>query len=611
MDQLFALSVAVPLLVAAALVGVRPLLSGRRRTLDALAILTAASVAVMLLVIMIRTDGGDRVYWFAGFRPFHGIVIGIDFAAGPLSAGLAALAAVLVTAVMIFSWRYFRQVATYYHALMLTFLAGMTGFCLTGDIFDLFVWFELMGVSAYALTAYRPEERGPIQGALNFAITNSVGAYLSLSGIGLIYGRTGALNMAQIGAYISRHPPDRLVAVAFLLIIAGLLVKGAIVPFHFWLADAHAVAPTPLCVLFSGVMVELGLYGIARVYWSMFGSALGHRAAISHLFLALGVATAVAGALFCFRERHIKRLLAFSTISHAGMFLAGIALLTPLGLAGTAVYVAGHAMVKGALFLCTGIVLHRLGSVNETWLHGRGRHLRVTGVLFTLAGLGLADLPPFGTFLGKGWIEDTGSAHGMPWLTPVFILCAILVGGAVLRVAGGVFYGLGDPPAEDRRMAREAGEETSETDGGGGQRTPLSMLIPPAVLAALAIAVGLTPLGPAVEAAAVRFQDQAAYNATVLHGAHVAHPVAPFPVEAAGVTVSDVVTGLVSAAGALLLACLALYWRRLPALRRGYEPGTGLTALAEGLQSGVINDYVTWMVLGLACIGGVLALIIR
>ena len=110
---------------------------------------------------------------------------------------------------MIFSWRYFERVATYYHALMLIFLAGMVGFCLTGDIFDLFVWFELMGVSAYALTAYRPEERGSLQGALNFAITNSVGAYLSLSGIALIYGRTGALNMAQIGAAIARHPAGR------------------------------------------------------------------------------------------------------------------------------------------------------------------------------------------------------------------------------------------------------------------------------------------------------------------------------------------------------------------------------------------------------------------
>ncbi len=176
-----------------------------------------------------------------------------------------------MTASMVFAWRYFTEIGTYFHVLMLTFLAGMTGFCLTGDVFDLFVWFELMGVSAYALTAYRPEERGPLQGALNFAITNSVGAYLSLSGIALVYARTGALNMAQISAFVSSHPPDGLVVIGFLLVITGLLVKGAIVPFHFWLADAHAVAPTPVCVLFSGVMVELGLYGIARMYWSVFG----------------------------------------------------------------------------------------------------------------------------------------------------------------------------------------------------------------------------------------------------------------------------------------------------------------------------------------------------
>jgi len=220
-------------------------------------------------------------------------------------------------------------------------------------------------------------------GALNFAITNSVGAYLSLSGIGIIYARTGALNMAQIGSDIARHRPDCLIVVAFRLIIAGLLIKGAIVPFHFWLADAHAVAPTPVCVLFSGVRVELGLYGIARVYWSMFGQALRHRSAIVSAFLALGLLTAVVGALFCFRERHLKRLLAFSTISHAGMFLTGIALLTPLGLAAVAADVAGHALVKAALFLCVGIVLHppRLGQRDRAARagppparHGRGVH---------------------------------------------------------------------------------------------------------------------------------------------------------------------------------------------------------------------------------------------
>jgi multicomponent Na+:H+ antiporter subunit D len=619
MNQLFPLAVTVPLLTAAALLALRPLLKNKRLVRDLIALGAAVAVAVMLLFLVIRTSGGS-VYWFAGFRPSGGVAIGIDFEADPFNAGLACLGAVLMTSAIVFAWRYFPQVGTYFHVLMLTFLAGITGFCLAGDVFDLFVWFELMGVSAYALTAYRPEERGPLQGALNFAIVNSVGAYLSLTGIALIYGRTGALNMAQISRYVTTHPTDGLVVVAFLLIITGLLVKSAIVPFHFWLADAHAVAPTPVCVLFSGVMVELGLYAIARMYWSVFGAALGHRAAISHLFLVLGVLTALVGALFCFRERHVKRLLAFSTISHAGMFLAGFALLTPLGLAGEALYVAGHACVKAALFFGAGIILHRLHSVNETWLHGRGRRLRVTGAMFTLAALGLADLPPFGTFLGKGWIDDSGAQvlAGGWWLSAVFCLCTVLVAGAVLRVAFGVFYGLGDPPAEDSRMMAEANEETGETES-GRRRTPLTMLVPPCFLVALGLAAGIAAMVPrvasALESAAVRFEDQSAYASLVLSGARTATPASPYPAAAPDVTAAAVVTALASVAGAVLLALAALYWRRLPVPRalqaRAIAAGPALTGLTRGLQSGVVNDYVTWLVAGVAAIGAILALIVR
>jgi putative Ca2+/H+ antiporter (TMEM165/GDT1 family) len=160
-------------------------------------------------------------------------------------------------------------------------------------------------------------------------------------------------------------------------------------------------------------------------------------------------------------------------------------------------------------------------------------------------------------------------------------------------------------------MPVEATEETSETES-GKQRTPLTMIIPPAALVLAAIVIGfITRLGSTVQAAAIRFEDQAGYNATVLAGAHIAHPVAIAATASTGVTASDVLTGIGSTLGAVILALAALYWRRLPVLRRGYEPGAGLTAPLRRFQSGVVNDYVTWIVLGLACLGGLLAVIVQ
>src|SRR5205823_2541094 len=140
--------------------------------------------------------------------------------------------------------------------LVLLFQAGMCGFALTGDLFNAFVFFELMGVVAYALTGYRVEEARAVQGALAFALVNSLGGYATLLGIALLYARTGELGLAQTGSRLDAHPggPDGLLTAAFVLVVTGLLVKAAAVPFHFWLADAHAVAPTPVCMLLSAVM---------------------------------------------------------------------------------------------------------------------------------------------------------------------------------------------------------------------------------------------------------------------------------------------------------------------------------------------------------------------
>ncbi len=285
-----ALPVVIPLLLAAILAASGSLLP--RRLLDSLAILTSAGVCAICFQLVKLSSAGTIVYWFGNWQPDpHGhFPVGICFTIDPIGAGLAGLVALLVLAAFVFSWGYFESIKSLYHALMLVFLAAMCGLCLTGDLFNLFVWFELMTATAVGLCGYKSEERWPLLGALNFAVSNTVGAFLSLIGVAMLYASTGTLNMSEVGRSLAGHNPGTVfVSVAFLLVISGFLVKAAAFPFHFWLADAHAVAPTPVCILFSGVMVELGVYAIARLYSVIFAPLLGVESdAVRFVLIAMG-----------------------------------------------------------------------------------------------------------------------------------------------------------------------------------------------------------------------------------------------------------------------------------------------------------------------------------
>ncbi|WEO99517.1 complex I subunit 5 family protein [Streptomyces sp. FXJ1.172] len=604
-SDLLPLAVAVPLLGAVVLV-----VGGRwlpRPAIDALVTAWAVLEVALLGLLWLRTGDGHSVSWLGGWSPVHGESVGIVMVGDRIGIGLALLTSALVLAVVAYSWRYFEEPpvahAGTFPALILLFEAGMCGFALTGDLFDAFVFFELMGAVAYALTGYRIEDPRPVQGALIFGVVNSLGAYCSLLGIGLVYARTGELGFAQIGVRLAAHRPDTLTAVAFVLVVTGLLVKAAVVPLHFWLPDAHSVAPTPVCMLLSGVMVELAVYGTARVYWVVFSGP--HSIAQPHLravFVAAGVLTALVGAVMCWQQRHLKRLLAFSTVGHVGLFLIGTALLTPAGTAGTALYVVAHAGVKAALFAVTGVLLDRHGSVDEHGLYRRGRDLPFAGALFALGGFALAGLPPFGTALGKAVTESAGEER-FPWLPVVFVGVSAVTGAAVLRAGARIFAGAGPRPRE-----RYAGPETT---GDGEEpeirdpqrRVPVPMLAVPAVLLGASLAVGLLPgLGVSLAQAARQFTDRTAYTAAVY-----GHPVAPSsPVPDVGWSAEGVLLALASTALAALLAAAAVWG---PALR---SPLAGRAAAAcetvgrrvvvplRRLHSGHLGDYVTWLAVGVA-----------
>jgi multicomponent Na+:H+ antiporter subunit D len=591
------LLVAVPLLAAAVVAGGEHVLP--RRVRDAIGIAAAATVCALALVVMTNAERGEVVHWFGGWRPRGGIAIGLDFAADPLSAGLAALAGGVVLAALLFSWTYLHEAARLVDTLMLVCCGALCGFAVSGDLFNMFVWLELMGVAAYALTGFEIRQLGPLQGAVNFAITNTVAGLLVLTGIALVYGRTGALNLAQIGRTIAAEKPDGLLVVAFTLVVCGFLCKAAVVPFQFWLADAYAVAPAPVCSIFAGAMTEVGLLGVARVYWTAFSGPFGaHPHAVGDLLLWLGVVTALVGGVMAFLQRHLKRMLAYSVVCHVGIVLAGIGLLSSRALAGGAVVLLAHGLLVAGLFLAVGVLVLQLRSVDELHLHGRGRGKPLLGAVWAAGALALAGPPYVGLFLGHSLLDDAATEAGRQWLPPLLWLAGAITSAALLRCGARIFLGAGverdpllSPEMEERPPAR------------GGR--PGLLLVVATALVVLGAAVSLVPgLAQRSLYGADRFRDRAAYAASVLDGRAVrAVPQLPFAI--AHASLASLLYGVGATLFAVGLAAVGLSGVRLP--RPLEAPLVGLKAL----HSGIIGDYVMWLTAGTALIGGVWAVTLR
>lgn len=599
MNTLATMLVVGPLLAGAVIAGVSVTGVGRRLA-DPVALVVALAVTVGALVLLRETGDRTRVAWQGGWEPVHGRPLGVALVADRSALLMVCLVGLLTLAALTYSWHFLADTGASYVVLVMVFLAACSGFVLAGDVFDAFVWFELMGVAAYALTGMRIEEHRSVHGALSFGIVNTVGASLSLSGIALLYARTGELNLAAMGEALRAGPHDDLVLVSCALLLTGVLVKMALVPFHFWTADAEAVAPTPVCVLLSGAMITVGAFAVARWWWVVFDGAVP-ASSMRHALIGLGAVTAVVGAVMCASQRHLKRLLAYSTVAHSGVIACGIGLLTGPGLAAAGLYAVGQACAKGSLFLVTGILLNRFETLDEHELHRRGRDMPIAGATFLVGGLALAGFPGLGTWAGKAAFGTAFADAHTEWLEVVVGLVSVLTAGAVLRAGMRVFLGLGDVP--------DPGPDTHEEPEGDlpPARDAWRVLVPPIVLLVVPTALALSSVAPtgAAEAGAW-LTDRTAYVDAVLHGATGAHPAVgaePFWNPPA------VALALLAAVLAIGFAAAGLWPSRRPdAVAAVMSPVRRAVQGLLVLHRAHVGDYVSWVLVGFTVLGATLLL---
>jgi multicomponent Na+:H+ antiporter subunit D len=594
MNTLAPLVVAVPLLAAALIAAL-----GRHvgaRLADVLTLGATAGCAGLLIALLARLHGRIEPVWLGGWHPRDGVAIGVSFTLDPAGVGLALFIALLMLLAIVYGDAALDPEPPHVHVLALVFLAGMVGFCLSGDLFNLFVFFELMSVSAFALTGIDIDKGSALEGSLNFAVTNTIGSFLAVIGISLVYARTGALNIAQAGHVLDHGHVDGLVVVALAFLACGFMVKAAIVPFHLWLADAYAVAPTAICIVLAGAMSELGVLGVVRIVFGVFGDPVAaHADAVRTVLVVAGLTTAVLGAVMAYAQDHLKRMLAFVTIGHVGLFLAGAGLLASAGVGAIAVYVVADGCTKAALFACVGIVQWRLGHVSESALRGRGRDLRYTGAAFVVAALLGTGLPAFGPFLGKALLDDAFVHRVGWWAAGIAVAATALTGATLLRAAGCVFLGWGVDESD-----REPFESLTEPQ----PRTPVRMAAPVAILIAGAIAIGLVP---GVRHAAHVAGTQATAHGTIVHTvlggatAPLVHGALPGPPD------HDWLIAALTVALAIALAGYMLGHQRLGLPSFARVARRPLDAL-HALHSGRLGDYVAFLCAGAAVFGGAFAL---
>lgn len=421
---------------------------------------------------------------------------GITLVADGLSAALVALTGLTATLALVFARADVTAEEEHagFHPLVHAMLAGVCGSFLTGDLFNMYVWFEVMLISTFGLLVIGS---GSLDGAMKYVGLNLVGTVAFITGVGLLYGTTGALNMADLHVRLLERADAPVLAAAALLVFA-FASKAALAPLHFWLPASYHTPAFVTSALFAALLTKVGVYALLRVFSLVFDTA---ATPIAGLLLGLALVSMAIGCLGALVMPSIRRVLGFSITASIGAMVLGLAVGTPLALAAAILYLGQDVLVKTGLFLGAGAIARATGSEDLDRSGGLWRSQPLTALLFLVPALALAGMPPFSGFWPKLMLVRATLEAGAGWLTAAVLVMGLLTLIAMARVWADVVWAAAPADATPAPL-------------------PAAMRLPLVVLAGLVLAAGIWagPLVGFAETVAGQILDPTAYIAAVTGG---------------------------------------------------------------------------------------------
>jgi len=453
----------------------------------------AASIVLMALVLDEGVVAAQMGQWAAPF--------GITLVADLLSAVMVLITAITGFAVAIYAMGDVTEAQERlgYHGLFQVLLAGVTGAFLTGDLFNLYVWFEVMLIASFGLLVLMGG-REQVDGGVKYVALNLISTIFFLMGIGLLYGLTGTLNFADLALKVEGVENQGLLTVVAMMFMVAFGVKAAVFPLFFWLPAAYHTPSFSVSAVFAGLLTKVGVYALIRCFTLVFD----HDIAFTHtILLWVACLTMVVGVLGAAAQSDFRKILSFHIISQIGYMILGLALMTPLAIVGAVFYLVHHIIVKANLFLIAGVAKRLTGGTEVYQIGGLYKYAPFLGVLFLIPAFSLAGFPPLSGFWAKYIIVKATLDIEMWFVAFIALAVGLMTIYSMTKIWAEAFW-KNHPDGVEPRLS--------------GLQNKWAQLLPIGGLAALTIFIGINP-EPFVqfaEASAAQLLDPTDYITTVL-----------------------------------------------------------------------------------------------